>query len=173
VIGLLSTSDPAGSNGFVAFSLKPKSGLPEGTVIDNQAEIFFDLNEAVITNAVMNTLRTNPFPIAMFTVEHPCGIISNEFNFTYTGGTGDNATFLWDFGPDASPMTSTDQNPTGVTFSSSVERQITLTVTRFGCVASVIATVNIDNPVGCQSEAHKVRVCHIPHGIIVCNAKFN
>ncbi|MCH8319012.1 MAG: T9SS type A sorting domain-containing protein, partial [Bacteroidetes bacterium] len=74
------------------------------------------------------------------------------------------AAFLWDFGPDASPVTSTDQNPTGVTFSSSAERQITLTVTRFGCVASVIATVNINNPVGCQSEAHKVRVCHIPPG---------
>jgi len=157
-------SDPEGSNGFVAFSIKPKLNLPEGTRIDNQAAIYFDFNEAVITNTTMNTLRENPFPVAAFEVEHPCEVISNEFNFTYTGGTEDGATFLWEFGPNATPSTSTEQNPSGVVFSSSGERQVTLTVTRFGCMATVTATINIVNPVACQGEDHKVLVCHIPPG---------
>ena len=158
------STDPAGSIGFISFSIKPKSNLPDGTVIDNQAAIFFDLNEVIITNTVMNTLREHPFPLATFEVEHPCEVISNEFDFTYTGGTADGATFDWEFGSDASPTTSTEQDPIGILFSSSAERPITLTVERFGCFASVRATVNIVNPVACQGEDHKVLICHIPPG---------
>ncbi|MBL4898819.1 MAG: CRTAC1 family protein, partial [Colwellia sp.] len=131
------STDPVGSNGFLVFSLNPKSGLPDGTVISNQAQIFFDLNEAIITNNVRNTLRTNPFPVAMFSVDHPCDLISNEFDFTYTGGTADNASFLWDFGSGATPATSTAQDPSGVTFDIDGIKEVTLTVTRFGCVDEV------------------------------------
>lgn len=45
-----STSNEAMSHGFVAFAIRPKPGLPEGTLIPNRAGIYFDYNPPVITN---------------------------------------------------------------------------------------------------------------------------
>lgn len=44
-----STTDLLGSQGFVAFRLKPRNGLLPGDLIENSAAIFFDFNEPVIT----------------------------------------------------------------------------------------------------------------------------
>jgi len=52
------TNEPA-SHGFIEFSIMPKQGLPDGTVIENHADIYFDFNEPVITNSVTNTLQTS------------------------------------------------------------------------------------------------------------------
>ena len=47
--------------GFVIFTVKPKSGLANGTVINNQATIVFDANAAISTNTVTNTIDSaNP-----------------------------------------------------------------------------------------------------------------
>ena len=45
-----STSNPEGSQGFVNFSIRQKEDLPLGSVINNNAAIYFDFNEAIITN---------------------------------------------------------------------------------------------------------------------------
>jgi len=44
-----------GSNGFVKYSLKPKAGLADFTQVKNKAAIYFDYNQPVITNEVLNT----------------------------------------------------------------------------------------------------------------------
>jgi len=44
------------SQGFFSFRVAVRSDLPSGTVIANNAAIFFDLNAPVITNSVVNTL---------------------------------------------------------------------------------------------------------------------
>lgn len=44
------------SHGFVKFSIAQKPGLPLGTTIENEAEIYFDFNEAVVTNRTLHTL---------------------------------------------------------------------------------------------------------------------
>jgi len=44
------------SQGFIQYSLKLKNGLPLGTQIKNTAYIYFDANEAIITNTTKNTL---------------------------------------------------------------------------------------------------------------------
>jgi uncharacterized repeat protein (TIGR01451 family) len=49
-----STTDFEGSIGFVQYRIKPLSDLPVGTVIENTAHIFFDFNEAIITNTTEN-----------------------------------------------------------------------------------------------------------------------
>jgi uncharacterized repeat protein (TIGR01451 family) len=49
--------DDAGSNGMFTFTIKLKPNLAYGTQIWNQAGIYFDYNEPVITNAVVNTLK--------------------------------------------------------------------------------------------------------------------
>lgn len=47
-----STSNLKGSQGYVSYKIKPKTGLAENTVIKNSAAIYFDLNPPVQTNTV-------------------------------------------------------------------------------------------------------------------------
>jgi len=54
-----SISNEPGSHGYVLFEISPFDDLPEGTVIDNTAYIYFDLNAPVITNTVTNTMITD------------------------------------------------------------------------------------------------------------------
>ena len=48
-------NEPA-SHGFVEFNISQKSDLANGTVINNNAGIYFDFNEAVITNETYHTI---------------------------------------------------------------------------------------------------------------------
>jgi hypothetical protein len=48
-------NEPA-SHGYLKFSIAPLATVPEQTVIENYADIFFDYNPAVRTNVVMNTV---------------------------------------------------------------------------------------------------------------------
>ena len=45
-----STTDEPGSNGFVTFTVDQVPNLPNGTLINNQADIYFDFNAPIITN---------------------------------------------------------------------------------------------------------------------------
>jgi uncharacterized repeat protein (TIGR01451 family) len=45
-----------GSQGFLKYRLRPVAGAPHLTRIHNTAAIYFDFNEPVITNTVLNTL---------------------------------------------------------------------------------------------------------------------
>jgi len=49
-----STTDLEGSIGFVQYCIKPIADLPVGTVIENTAHIFFDFNDAIVTNTTQN-----------------------------------------------------------------------------------------------------------------------
>ncbi|MCC7507598.1 MAG: T9SS type A sorting domain-containing protein [Saprospiraceae bacterium] len=51
-----SNVNEAASHGFVQFAIRPKADLPDGTVIRNDAAIFFDFNLPVITNTTRHTL---------------------------------------------------------------------------------------------------------------------
>jgi uncharacterized repeat protein (TIGR01451 family) len=48
--------DPSASHGFFTFRIKPIAGLPAGTVITNQATVYFDLNPGMATNITLNTI---------------------------------------------------------------------------------------------------------------------
>jgi uncharacterized repeat protein (TIGR01451 family) len=58
-----SASNPAGSQGFVQFSIKPKAALPARTRIDNFADIFFDYNEPVRTDTTTNRIYDMPLNV--------------------------------------------------------------------------------------------------------------
>lgn len=47
-----SLTNPEGSQGYVEFSIKPRTDLPLGTTVGNSAAIYFDFNKPVITNTV-------------------------------------------------------------------------------------------------------------------------
>ena len=92
-----------------------------------------------------------------------CGIGDILYDFTYTGGTADAASFYWEFGPDATPPVSTEQDPEGVLFGSPGLQEVTLTITRYGCSNTVTKMVDIPQ-ISCGSRGRKVLMCHIPPG---------
>ena len=47
-----STTNFDGSQGFFTFKIQAKAGLPDSTVVENSAGIFFDFNPPIITNTV-------------------------------------------------------------------------------------------------------------------------
>ncbi len=51
-----STTNEPESKGYVMFTVKKNADLPIGTEIENTAAIYFDYNEPIITNTVVNTL---------------------------------------------------------------------------------------------------------------------
>lgn len=53
-----STTNKSGSNGFVKYRIKPLSTLVLGEAIHNKAAIYFDYNEAVITNTATTIITT-------------------------------------------------------------------------------------------------------------------
>ncbi|HRH39575.1 MAG TPA: T9SS type A sorting domain-containing protein, partial [Flavobacteriales bacterium] len=52
-----STSDEPGSHGFVKFSFVPSSSLMLGESVGNMANIYFDLNDPVVTNEAFFTIE--------------------------------------------------------------------------------------------------------------------
>ncbi len=54
-----SSSNELESQGYVVFEIKPKPNLPLDTKIENTANIYFDLNEAIVTNTISNTITDN------------------------------------------------------------------------------------------------------------------
>jgi uncharacterized delta-60 repeat protein/uncharacterized repeat protein (TIGR01451 family) len=51
-----STTNKEGSKGFIKFSVRPIASLAPGEIISNNANIYFDFNEPVITNVVSHTI---------------------------------------------------------------------------------------------------------------------
>lgn len=50
------TTDPSGSQGYVSYRIRTVEGLEEGTVVSNEASIFFDFNPPIITNKTRNVM---------------------------------------------------------------------------------------------------------------------
>ena len=140
------TSDEPGSHGFFSYRARPLAGLPAGTVITNQAAVYFDLNAPIYTPTTTNTITTATVPTSAFTVSPRPGSAGATNDFSYTGGTP-GATFLWDFGADAMPPTSTNMNPAGVVFPTDGQRNINLQVSLGGCdSAPAVATLSVGVP---------------------------
>ena len=121
-----------GSHGFLTYRVKPLAALAAGTMITNMAAIYFDNNPAVLTPTTTNTITASPVPAASFAVASRQGSAGHTNDFTYTGGTA-GATFLWYFGPDATPATSMDANPTGVVFGNYGMKNVSLQVSLGDC----------------------------------------
>ncbi len=51
-----STINFDGSQGYVTYSIKPKEGLAENSIIRNTASIYFDFNPPIVTNTTQNTM---------------------------------------------------------------------------------------------------------------------
>jgi len=51
-----STINFNGSQGYITYTIQPKEGLDENTIIENTASIFFDFNPPVVTNTTQNIM---------------------------------------------------------------------------------------------------------------------
>ncbi len=70
------------SHGFIKYKITPQVNLPEGTMIENEANIFFDFNSPILTNTTLNTL-VNSFDITTNDV------INDPLCFGHTDGNID------------------------------------------------------------------------------------
>ncbi|MEW6470621.1 MAG: PKD domain-containing protein, partial [Bacteroidota bacterium] len=82
-------------------------------------------------------------PVASFTSTAPA-CTGMPVDFTNTG-TVVGVTWAWNFGSGAAPATSTVQNPTGIVYSTSGIKTVTLTTTNLttGCTSTYTTTINI------------------------------
>lgn len=56
-----STTNEPGSHGFIQFTVKQHKDLPIGTVINNEADIYFDFNVPVITNNATHIINIEAY----------------------------------------------------------------------------------------------------------------
>ncbi len=139
-------TDEARSHGEIRYRIKPKTSAGTGTAIRNNADIYFDLNAPIRTVTTLNTLSTDPAPVAIFNVTPHSGSAGFAHDFTYTGGTA-GATFAWDFGPDATPRTSTLANPAGVVFNNAGPHLVTLRTSLGDCESEpAVRIVTVGRP---------------------------
>ncbi|WP_431109597.1 DUF7619 domain-containing protein [Winogradskyella poriferorum] len=68
--------DAEGSNGFVAFRIKPKSDVVVGDVITGLAKIYFDFNAPIITNTV-STEIIEPLSLNDYSIENQVTLYPN------------------------------------------------------------------------------------------------
>ncbi|MBU1718195.1 MAG: T9SS type A sorting domain-containing protein [Bacteroidetes bacterium] len=61
-----STTDEMNSHGFVRYSVKPIDTLALGETVVNTAYIYFDFNEAIVTNTVVSEVRDTLVAIPVF-----------------------------------------------------------------------------------------------------------
>ncbi len=73
--------------------------------------------------------------------------LGNSFDFTAEGVYPNNSNFLWDFGPNAVPSTSSEQNPNNIEFLSSGIQNISLTVYLNGCENATTGTVEVSEQI--------------------------
>ncbi len=66
-----SAANQAASNGFVDFKITPRAETPVETMITNQAAIYFDFNEPVITNETYHTIVGDYIEVLVTAVSHP------------------------------------------------------------------------------------------------------
>ena len=96
-------------------------------------------------------------PMAEFIVDFEIDACGQSFDFQYAGAAEPGTFFLWDFGLDALPPTSTQMNPTGVVYTSTGQKVITLLVLTDSCEFSAAYNANvIQASFGAASEATDV-----------------
>lgn len=88
-VGFLPPEDGTGrGQGWVEFSILPRSQAPVGSVIRNEATITFDFEEPIVTNEWVNTLAEAPVELVI-TTDLPAATVNQAYNgsINVTGGT--------------------------------------------------------------------------------------
>lgn len=100
-------------------------------------------NTTACASTTTQTININQTPTSTFTSNAP-QCVNSLINYTNTGSTGGSWSYFWDFGADASPQTSTSENPTGIAYSTGGTKSITLSISNGSCTQTSTQTVNIN-----------------------------
>ncbi|MEM6345569.1 MAG: hypothetical protein AAF927_16875, partial [Bacteroidota bacterium] len=127
-----------------------------------------------ISNLNCQTINVLALPNASIDPVADQCFAGNSFNFVYNGETNVTS-FAWDFGPDAVPATSNSSTPGPVTYLNTGPKQVSVIVTRNGCVGDS-AIINFDvipdpeanfsfsTGVSCQNEGVSFQYTGAPVG---------
>jgi|TARA_R100000479_G_scaffold85403_1_gene41517 uncharacterized repeat protein (TIGR01451 family) len=86
------SSDPEGSNGHIAFQIRPNETLSIGDEVENTANIYFDFNPPIITNTVMTRVVEN-LSVTEFSLEGLITLHPNPVSSILQIGITDKLTF--------------------------------------------------------------------------------
>ncbi len=86
-----SASDPAASQGFLSFQIKPQATSPIGTILTNDATIQFDDQSPLLVDQVFHTLGEDFIEVLIVTSDHP--VLKDIEVSVYPNPTSDVATF--------------------------------------------------------------------------------
>jgi gliding motility-associated-like protein len=92
-------------------------------------------------NGCVSPITTNPIivppaPISTFTAPAGQCLSGNTFSFIAGGDFIPSSTFLWTFGANGLPATSTSQNPSGIIFSTPGYQTVSMTFIKNGCASN-------------------------------------
>ena len=92
------------------------------------------------------------------TVESQC-FENNSFDFFAQGIYPENATFSWDFGPNALPQISNLQNPINISFNNSGLQDIILNISANGCENSTATSIEVQDEIAINISSSIVTGC--------------
>jgi gliding motility-associated-like protein len=121
------------SNLFAPNYFFPDTGVYIVTLICNPGTVCADTNTT--------TFRIYPPVIPSFVPPQGQCLDGNNFSFQLGGIYMGNGTTSWDFGPNATPSTSTADDPQNIVFNSPGTYAVTVTVTENGCTGTYTDSV--------------------------------
>jgi len=93
---------------------------------------------------VTQTININQTPTAGFSSNAP-QCVRSMVNFTNAGSTGGSWSYLWDFGQNAVPQTSSSENPSGINYSTGGTKTVTVSVSNGYCIKTSTQTISINS----------------------------
>ena len=106
-----------------------------------QVQLIAYSNSNLCNDTVMQDFYVYPMVSVFFTPPASQCFKNNSFSFQAGGIYTSNATFLWDFGPDATPTQSTNENPVPISFNSAGKKPVQITIHQFSCHKSYTDTI--------------------------------
>ena len=109
-----STTNEPLSNGFFTYSIQQQPDLPTGTIINNQAAIYFDYNPPILTNTAFHTIARYFYKSRSTIDSTICetdsfwlnGTLidtSGSYIETLSGSIGQDSTIIWNISINSSP----------------------------------------------------------------------
>jgi gliding motility-associated-like protein len=117
---------------------------PSGVVYNTAGTKLIELivTDGSCADTIIQTITIHQTPDVSFTSNAPqCA--NTGVNFTNTGSTGTNWTYSWDFGQGALPVSSSNENPVGILYTSAGNKNIVFTIADQYCNNTVIQSINI------------------------------
>lgn len=134
-------------NWYFEGSATPTSNLenPTGITFNNVGlnEVRLEITENNCTDVYRDSVLITAEPTPFYSVPAVQCEDNNSFSFNAGGGYGNNASFKWDFGPDANIDSTFTQNPTGISFGSAGMHPVQLTISENGCSRTYIDSVEV------------------------------